>query len=71
MLQKKQCVPDQTLLARIDHTLLDSEPLQIGEAAELEKVDIHRYGAPRRKVTAKSPLGRDSLIFSPNSRKPQ
>ncbi len=36
MLQKKQRVPNQALLARIDHPLLHSKPVSIGDAAELE-----------------------------------
>ena len=42
MLQQQQRVADEVLLARSDDLLLDGEAFRVGDAAEMEEIDVHR-----------------------------
>jgi hypothetical protein len=43
VLEQEERVADKVLLARFYDALLDGEAFGVGNAAELEEVDVHRY----------------------------
>jgi hypothetical protein len=55
MLQHEESVADEVLLASGDDLLLDGESFAVGDAAEMEKIDVHERVVAERKSRAFRP----------------